>query len=70
MFFSLSVKAMLSDAQGLREGEQHPLPWYPPECPPLGKISNPALVYDHVDSMKDRAKSPTKLPDAAMRDVG
>ena len=63
------VKVLLSDAQGLKKGFQHPLPWYPPVCVTLADIPEGDRSYDNIQSVKDRTKVPLRLFDLTMKDV-
>ncbi len=58
---------MLCEAQGLKKGMQHPLPWYPPVCISLADIEESSQSYDHIQAVKDRNKVPLRLMDATMR---
>ncbi len=63
------VKALLSEAQGLKKGSQHPLPWYPPTCITLAIIPEGRKSYDHVTAIKERDKVPSRFPDPTMKHV-
>ncbi|KAH3890152.1 hypothetical protein DPMN_014224 [Dreissena polymorpha] len=60
------VKPLLTEALGLKVGEEHPLPWYPPVCNNLLDIpEGNSKSYDHVPSMHldQRKNIPQKLVD-------
>ncbi|VDH90415.1 Hypothetical predicted protein [Mytilus galloprovincialis] len=60
------VNALLSEAQNIPPGEEHPLPWYPPVCVPLLEIPEGSVTtYDHIPavSREQRVKMPLKLFD-------
>ncbi|XP_029638626.1 tetratricopeptide repeat protein 17 isoform X1 [Octopus sinensis] len=64
------VRALLSEAQSLYAGDEHPLPWYPPICTPLLDITDGSvLTYDHIRSVADRANFALKFPEPAMRQI-
>ena len=63
------VKPLLAEAQGLKRGQQHPLPWYPPVCVTLADIPEGPRAYDHIQSVRDRTKIPLRLYDISMKDV-
>ena len=50
------VKSLLSEAQGLERGQEHPLPWYPPVCVTQADIPEGPRSYDHIQSVKERTK--------------
>ena len=50
------VKSLLSEAQGLEKGQEHPLPWYPPVCVTQSDIPEGPRSYDHIQSVKERTK--------------
>ncbi|XP_059157800.1 tetratricopeptide repeat protein 17-like isoform X2 [Physella acuta] len=66
------VKELLTEAQGLEPGGEHPLPWYPPSCVPLMELAegNPA-VYDHLKSVSysERSRIPLKYNDLSMKEI-
>uniref|UniRef100_A0A2C9KLB1 Tetratricopeptide repeat protein 17 n=1 Tax=Biomphalaria glabrata TaxID=6526 RepID=A0A2C9KLB1_BIOGL len=66
------VKELLTSAQGLEPGGEHPLPWYPPVCVPLMELAegNPT-VYDHLKSVSyaERSRIPLKYNDLSMREI-
>ncbi|CAL1533702.1 unnamed protein product [Lymnaea stagnalis] len=66
------VRELLTAAQGLEPGGEHPLPWYPPVCVPLMELAegNPA-VYDHLKSVSyaERSRIPLKYNDLSMREI-
>ncbi|KAJ8299215.1 hypothetical protein KUTeg_023275 [Tegillarca granosa] len=64
------VKPLLTEAQGLKPGGEHPLPWYPPVCVTLMDLpEGDRKTYDHIHSVsrEQRAKMPLKLNDPSMR---
>ena len=64
------VKALLGAAQGLSDGSQHPLPWYPPVCVALDDIpEGTPKSYDHIVGVAERNKVPLKLTDDTMKAV-
>lgn len=66
------MKALLSEAQNIPEGEEHPLPWYPPVCVPLMEIPEGSPdTYDHIPSVsrEQRVKMPLKMYDKFMKKV-
>ena len=61
-----SVKPLLSEAQGLKHMDEHPLPWYPPVCTTLLDIpEGNTKSHDDLDSISysHRTKIPLKLID-------
>ncbi|XP_052798048.1 tetratricopeptide repeat protein 17-like isoform X3 [Mya arenaria] len=61
------VKLLLTEALGLKEGDEHPLPWYPPVCVTLLDIpEGNTKSYDHVHSVsqEQRKTVPLKLVDS------
>jgi len=64
-----SVKPLLGTVQGLKEGQQHPFPWYPPVCNGLSEFPEGPRSYDHLASIRDRAKHSAKLFDPSMEPV-
>jgi len=69
-FFSFRVKALLTEAQKLKPGDEHPLPWYPPVCVPLEDIPEGSTKsYDHIKSVsrEERTRMPLKMTDKSMR---
>uniref|UniRef100_A0A0B7BGE5 Tetratricopeptide repeat protein 17 n=1 Tax=Arion vulgaris TaxID=1028688 RepID=A0A0B7BGE5_9EUPU len=66
------VKELLTEAQGLEQEGEHPLPWYPPVCVPLMELAegNPT-VYDHLKSVSyaERSRIPLKYNDPSMRKI-
>ena len=69
-FLFLRVRALLSTAQNLNSGDEHPLPWYPPICIPLLEINDGnTATYDHIRSVADRASFAFKSPEPSMRRV-
>lgn len=66
------VKALLTEAQNLQRGDEHPLPWYPPVCVPLMEIPEGRKeTCDHVKSITydERIRIPLKLVDSSMTEV-
>ncbi|XP_046360680.2 tetratricopeptide repeat protein 17-like isoform X1 [Haliotis rufescens] len=66
------VKALLTEAQNLKPGGEHPLPWYPPVCVPLLEIPDVnRRTYDHLKSMaySEKSKIPLKYNDPSMRPI-
>ncbi|XP_067656213.1 tetratricopeptide repeat protein 17-like isoform X4 [Haliotis asinina] len=66
------VKALLTEAQNLKPGGEHPLPWYPPVCVPLLEIPEvDRRTYDHLKSMaySEKSKIPLKYNDPSMRPI-
>ena len=63
------VKILLTEAQGLTEGMQHSLPWYPPVCNMVTIPDGTEKTYDHLDIVQDRTKHVQKIPDPAMKPV-
>ncbi|XP_060074042.1 tetratricopeptide repeat protein 17-like isoform X2 [Ylistrum balloti] len=64
------VKALLTEAQNLTPGDEHPLPWYPPVCVPLEEIpEGSAKSYDHIKSVsrEERTRMPLKMSDKSIR---
>ncbi|KAK3594378.1 hypothetical protein CHS0354_032887 [Potamilus streckersoni] len=64
------VKALLTEAQGLKKGGEHPLPWYPPVCVTLLEIPEKTRkTYDHIKSVsyEERSRIPIKLFDPFSR---
>lgn len=64
------VNALLSEAQNIPKGEEHPLPWYPPVCVPLLEVPEGSSdTYDHIPavSREQRVKMPLKLYDKFMK---
>ncbi|XP_070200043.1 tetratricopeptide repeat protein 17-like isoform X3 [Littorina saxatilis] len=64
------VRALLTVAQGLPHGEEHPLPWYPPVCVPLMELAEGSEnTYDHLKSVSyaERSRIPLKYNDPSMR---
>ena len=68
-YFITRVKALLTEGQGLKKGQQHPLPWYPPTCIPLANIPEGRESFDHITAVKERDKVPDKIPDRSMKSV-
>ena len=67
------VRALLTEAQGLTAGGEHPLPWYPPVCVPLMDLPEGSKnAYDHLKSVSyaERSRIPLKYNDPSMRQVG
>ena len=67
------VRALLTEAQGLTAGGEHPLPWYPPVCVPLMDLPEGSEnTYDHLKSVSyaERSRIPLKYNDPSMRQVG
>lgn len=60
---------LLGKAQGLQPGEQHPFPWYPPVCSSLSDIPESVRSYDHLSSIKERAKLNARIADPSMKFV-
>ena len=63
------MKALLSEAQGLGNNEQHMLPWYPPICGGLSEIPEGPRSCDHIKSVKERTEIPLKMFDVSMKEV-
>ena len=63
------MKLLLSEAQDLKEGMQHSLPWYPPVCNLVTIPEGLTKSYDHIQTIQDRAKLIPKIVDPAMRTV-
>ena len=63
-------KGLLAEAQGLKEGMEHILPWYPPVCVTLSDIDEGPKAYDHYEAVRQRTKVPLKLNDNIVREVG
>ncbi|OWF35392.1 tetratricopeptide repeat protein 17-like isoform X2 [Mizuhopecten yessoensis] len=64
------IKALLTEAQNLTPGDEHPLPWYPPVCVPLEEIpEGSAKSYDHIKSVsrEERTRMPLKMSDKSIR---
>ncbi|XP_033752791.1 tetratricopeptide repeat protein 17-like [Pecten maximus] len=64
------VKALLTEAQNLTPGDEHPLPWYPPVCVPLEEIpEGSSKSYDHIKSVsrEERTRMPLKMADKSIR---
>ncbi|ESO91575.1 hypothetical protein LOTGIDRAFT_163300 [Lottia gigantea] len=64
------VKALLTEAQNLKDGAEHPLPWYPPICVTLLTINEyDEKTYDNLKSVghPGRTKVPLKMYDPSMR---
>ena len=64
------VKMLLSEAQGLRNGVEHPLPWYPPVC--LSLLDLPKAghgSYGHPTFLRDLdwSRSLPKITDPSMK---
>ena len=69
---SFRVKALLTQAQNLGPGDEHPLPWYPPVCVTLEEISaDTPKAYDHIKSVSydQRTRIPLKMADKSLKQV-
>ncbi|XP_064634712.1 tetratricopeptide repeat protein 17-like isoform X2 [Lineus longissimus] len=62
------VRGLLSEALNLKPGDEHPLPWYPPVCLTHSKIEESKKSFDHLLSIKDRARAPSRLPDVSIKE--
>ncbi|PAA90961.1 hypothetical protein BOX15_Mlig012023g1, partial [Macrostomum lignano] len=52
--------AMLTDGLGIRIGDEHPLPWYPPDCSEFPDPQPSRLTGDHLEAVKlARAADPS-----------
>ncbi|WAR01220.1 TTC17-like protein [Mya arenaria] len=57
------VKLLLTEALGLKEGDEHPLPWYPPVCVTLLDIpEGNTKSYDHVHSVSQEQRKTNSGP--------
>ena len=63
------MRALLGRAQGLKEGDQHPFPWYTPICKGLAEFKEGPRSYDHLGAVRERAKQTAMLPDPGMEQV-
>ncbi|XP_076450500.1 tetratricopeptide repeat protein 17-like isoform X3 [Babylonia areolata] len=64
------VRALLTEVQGLTEGGEHLLPWYPPVCVPLMDLPEGSEnTYDNLKSVgyAERSRIPLKYNDPSMR---
>ncbi|KAK3103819.1 hypothetical protein FSP39_022148 [Pinctada imbricata] len=66
------VKELLTEAQNLQRGDEHPLPWYPPVCVPLMEIPEGRKeTCDNIKSVTydERVRIPLKLVDSSMTEI-
>ena len=62
-------RVFLTEAIDIQQGDQHPLPWYPPVCVNIVDLKQGEMFLDHVASIRDRDQVPLRLNDPSMKEV-